>query len=559
MTCPCEKKDPQMNKCGANTPPVLKIDAKDCPVLFHTVNIPATSKEQPAKPGDYRNARVTYTDGISYLYDSDGIPQLLSNGGGAGAVESVNGKTGAVVLNADDVDAASKEEANRLQSEIDAIVVSSDVKDVVGTKAELDAYDTSTLSENDIIKVLKDESEGDATTYYRWDANEFTLIGEEGPYYTKSEANTLLAGKQNTLTQGTNITIDGNTISAAGSANIVKLTLVRHKLYLNGVEQHYTDIERLVETEGNYVVVYGDDDVVMKVSAVTSDAVEFATSYISGGEAFVQRVIINAEDEIKEDCLNVSDSGSASVLYDGFGTATDGAMTQNAITTALFPSYATTGSDFITIGNPNARNVFGNDKKIAIGNGDTRVTTQFGLAIGKSDVTANSGLAISSPSNYSLTTASGESSVAIGTIAKAKDSYSVAIGNSSSADTAFSVALGRNANAKATGLVAGSSVGGIAVGNYAKAGSFGVSIGASAGYQGVENNLSCSVALGAYSMPRAAGTVDVSTSGDSRHLGYGGTDYRLITGVHDPVEAQDAATKAYVDAAIAALRTELGL
>lgn len=103
-----------------------------------------------------------------------------------------------------------------LQGQIDALTASSDVKDIVGTHAALENYDTSTLGNNDIIKVLQDETQGGATTYYRWNAStqSFSLIGEEGPYYTKSQTDTLLDGKQGTLTAGTNITISGSTISA---------------------------------------------------------------------------------------------------------------------------------------------------------------------------------------------------------------------------------------------------------------------------------------------------------------------------------------------------------
>lgn len=103
-----------------------------------------------------------------------------------------------------------------LQGQIDAITASSDVKDIVGTHAALENYDTSTLGNNDIIKVLQDETQGGATTYYRWNATTqtFSLIGEEGPYYTKSQTDTLLNAKQDDLTAGTNITISGSTISA---------------------------------------------------------------------------------------------------------------------------------------------------------------------------------------------------------------------------------------------------------------------------------------------------------------------------------------------------------
>ena len=84
-----------------------------------------------------------------------------------------------------------------LQSQIDAIVASSDVTDIVGTYAQLQAYDTSSLPPNSIIKVLQDESQNDETTYYRWVINggvgSWVLIGEEGPYYTKSEADSRFA------------------------------------------------------------------------------------------------------------------------------------------------------------------------------------------------------------------------------------------------------------------------------------------------------------------------------------------------------------------------------
>ena len=151
-----------------------------------------------------------------------------------------------------------------LQTQIDAIVASSDVKDIVGTYADLQAYDTSTLGDRDIIKVLQDETHQDETTYYRWGATAqtFTLIGEEGPYYTKAatdtllndkadkattytktetdtllgakadqvttytktETDTLLGGKQNTLTAGANITIANDVISAQAGVKEILTT-----------------------------------------------------------------------------------------------------------------------------------------------------------------------------------------------------------------------------------------------------------------------------------------------------------------------------------------------
>lgn len=111
---------------------------------------------------------------------------------------------------------------NGLQQQIDAITAASDVTDIVGTYAELQAYDTSSLPNNNIIKVLQDESRDDETTYYRWvitgGVGAWVLIGEEGPYYTIAAAD---ATFQEKLVSGTNIkTINNNSIIGSGNLDI---------------------------------------------------------------------------------------------------------------------------------------------------------------------------------------------------------------------------------------------------------------------------------------------------------------------------------------------------
>ena len=129
---------------------------------------------------------------------------------------------------------------NNLQSEIDAIVAASDVKDIVGTKAELDNYDTSTLGDNDIIKVLQDETQQDQTTYYRWGAaaEAFTLIGAEGPYYTKAATNNLLNAKADKTAIGTPKKLTANDYnwnstnkSTSGTLDSFALWLLEDGLY----------------------------------------------------------------------------------------------------------------------------------------------------------------------------------------------------------------------------------------------------------------------------------------------------------------------------------------
>lgn len=113
-----------------------------------------------------------------------------------------------------------------LQNQIDAITASSDVKDIVGTYAQLQAYDTSTLGNNDIIKVLQDETHSNETTYYRWSTTTetFTLIGEEGPYYTKSEADSTFVPKTRTVNGKaltSDISLNASDVGALPSTTVV--------------------------------------------------------------------------------------------------------------------------------------------------------------------------------------------------------------------------------------------------------------------------------------------------------------------------------------------------
>lgn len=75
-----------------------------------------------------------------------------------------------------DLGLADDDDINNLQSQIDAITVSSDVVDVLGTYQDLLNYDTSELGDNDIVKVLQDSTHGDAMSYYRWDSTKWTAI-----------------------------------------------------------------------------------------------------------------------------------------------------------------------------------------------------------------------------------------------------------------------------------------------------------------------------------------------------------------------------------------------
>lgn len=118
---------------------------------------------------------------------------------------------------------------NALQAQIDGISASSDVVDIVGTYADLQNYDTQHLKDNDIIKVLQDETQNNATTYYRWSTTTetFTLIGQEGPYYTKAAADAQFVPQTRTVNGkalSSNITLNASDVSALGTADVVQTT-----------------------------------------------------------------------------------------------------------------------------------------------------------------------------------------------------------------------------------------------------------------------------------------------------------------------------------------------
>lgn len=99
------------------------------------------------------------------------------------------------------------QEVNRLDGRIDTVEASSDVTDVVGTYSDLQSYDTSALTDNDIIKVLEDSTHDNAISYYRWSTTSetFTYIGSLGPFPTKDYVDNTFSDKSLS-----NLSSDGN-------------------------------------------------------------------------------------------------------------------------------------------------------------------------------------------------------------------------------------------------------------------------------------------------------------------------------------------------------------
>lgn len=201
-----------MSECRKNPPKVLQVTCCDQPTLFHLVEIPASVGDEttiPPVPGLYRNVLLVYeSSGNGYIYTSDGMPVKVKDQQELATLRAM--------LEEEILDRENADEA--IWDEIEKIELSSDVVDIVGTYADLQSYDTTNLQDNDIIKVLQDETHDGAISYYRWNktTQTFSYVGEEGPYYTQTQTDTLLSGKQDKLIAGSNIQIasDGKTISA---------------------------------------------------------------------------------------------------------------------------------------------------------------------------------------------------------------------------------------------------------------------------------------------------------------------------------------------------------
>ena len=105
---------------------------------------------------------------------TEAMLNALGNGGSADEFRGCcNTKTQQYILDAID-------RVQNVEDEVEELKNNPDVVDIVDTYADLQAYDTQHLTENDIIRVLQDETHSGNSTYYRFTKNPdtWTFIGE---------------------------------------------------------------------------------------------------------------------------------------------------------------------------------------------------------------------------------------------------------------------------------------------------------------------------------------------------------------------------------------------
>lgn len=317
------------------------------------------------KNGSYNNAIVYYeATGNVYLYSSDGVPTRVE--------KNLDSIIAELQRELNDVEEALSEETSAreaadaaIEQEIEDLRNEPDVVDIVGTYADLQAYNTSDLGDKDIIRVLVDETHDDESTYYRWNKTPqtWTYIGAIDGYYTKDQTDTLLEGKQDVLTAGTNVQIS--------SQNVISAT-----------DTTYSDF---TGTDGAAAGTSG-----LVPAPATTDAGKF----------------------LKADGTWDTAGGGGPTVVQTTGTSTTDVMSQKAVTDTLFrvsnPLQIQIGASAAASGS----------RSIAIGGGST-ANKPDSIAIGtnpadKAEATGNVGVAIGTGAK-----ASGAWTVALGTGAKA--------------------------------------------------------------------------------------------------------------------------------------------
>ena len=233
MSCNCEH---EKGKKPTTTPSVIEINNPEQLVLLRRVVVPTSLGDDTTVPpaiGKYRNVVLVYeANKHVYLYSSDGIPTAIE------VPTEVYARLTALETGLANETEARERADSALHQEIVDLKNSPDVVDIVPTYAALQQYDTSALGDKDIIRVLADETHDGQSTYYRWTlaSGTWTYIGAVGDYYTKAQTDTLLNGKQNTLTFDQTPTSDSsNPVTSAGIKSYVDTKSVAFKPFPSSV------------------------------------------------------------------------------------------------------------------------------------------------------------------------------------------------------------------------------------------------------------------------------------------------------------------------------------
>lgn len=386
--------------------------------------------------------------------------------------------------------------ANRImdvEDEVEELKNNPDVVDIVDTYADLQAYDTQHLTENDIIRVLQDETHDNNSTYYRFTKNPdtWTFIGEISGGSSVNVVQTTGTSTTDVMSQNATTSMvfaDPNTKTQVriGSINVGGTYSVRVgysgsaggnsavSIGANSGASAFSSVaigpgvtanKRNSVGLGSYATTTREGEV--NIGTGTDNHGYNSTSYrVLGGV----HDPVDAHDAATKGYVDANAGGPTVVQTTGASTTK--VMSQNAVTDMIVPR---SSDDALWINNPKGANTI----PTTLAAYSVTINPSTG-ATGGAGATATSAIAING-------TASGHSAVAIGV--------------NTTATQRGAIALGRGASATSVG----------------------------------EMNI---------------GTNDTTA-------GYNNTAYRLLTGVHDGQNAHDAVTVSQVNSVIDAINTAL--
>ena len=458
------------------------------------------------------------------------------------------------------------ERVESLQEELETLENNPDVADIVDTYADLEAYDTSTLTDKDIIRVLNDETHDGNSTYYRYSTatGQFTYIGTTKQYTNFVGTDGTTAGQAGlvpapaTTDAGKFLKADG-TWDTAGSSSIVELTA--------GTDYNYpfssatkTSFHLASLDNGIYKLNCATNDTSLRI-AMSGTEINFATGgnpvyaivgFVHNTNGYRMVTVFGVQEGNGIICFRQATDSNSS-----YSTASNSSretvITAGEVLDNLTQSYtrrplsANQGRilkdliDSLVIKNAGAPTTSTTGTKGQLLEDTTngklyQCTAVSGSTYTWEEVGGGSGPTVVQTTGTSTTDVMSQNATTGMIYADPSTKQRVQIGSGASTTAVYGVAIGTNSAATATNGRA------IAIGEYARA-SGGYSMSFGSGSVTGASSVGFGVIWNKTLSER--GVFDVSTG--AINTGYNNSGYRLLTGLYDPQSAHDAATKGYVD------------
>lgn len=453
-----------------------------------------------------------------------------------------------------------------VEEEVERLENNPDVVDIVATYQDLQNYDTSGLTDKDIIRVLQDETHDGNSTYYRWNTttSQFDFVGE--------------------------IT-DGSSIKELSSAdyNYPTSNPDRVALWLldNGVYTAPAGVMVAASTTSypwyntsDKTILVGGNDTVKGLYTFLNGKTDVVTTQVSDGTEADEYTLFKSTQVLQTTGQSTTDTMSQKAITDALAevgggikilTADDYNWNSTTVTAVepfnsvalwlLEPGLYKIPQTGVSVlyGLINAWGVgFGQFVIIEKNNTGTKPITMyfFGSTDGIYFAEVSTSGSLERGLSYTLLSDRVEQSTGTSTnrvmsqnavtsmvyasgydpSTGSSDGTRVAIGGNSTAGARTTIAIGAG-----RGVTTALAIDSVALGESASVGNL--------NYRG-------SVALGSYAVCTAPGQVQIGSS--QTVDGYlGNSNYRLLSGLYDPQSDHDAANKQYVDNLIAALEARI--